>query len=183
MLPDIWHQWGDIRWDEINAPGGPCILSFPTERSKNADWNMERESVRNAVMMMNRLNYAPNMQCGLNAYDFWCAQLAEENAVKWTNSYNAQCWAEARHFAAEFIGKLAENNPEIKPLIEAHGHFLAVAEQMEGISEMFPFTMEFEKDKIIDSETITKAIGYLETAKVNEIQAIDSLKEALSIWK
>jgi hypothetical protein len=172
-----------IRWDEINAPGGPYVLSFPTQRSKNTDWNMERESVRCAVTMMNRLNYASNMQCGLNAYDFWCAQLAEKNAVKWTNSYNAQCWSEARHFAAEFIGKLAKNNSEIKPLNEAHGSFLAVAEQMKGISEMFPFTMKFEKDKITDSETITKAIGYLETAKLNESKALDSLQEALSVWQ
>jgi len=100
----------------------------------------------------------------------------------WTNSYNAQCWSEARHFAAEFIGKVAENNSENKPLKEAHGYFLAVAEQMLGISEMFPFTMKFEKDLITDSETISKAVGYLETAKVNEIQAVDSLKEALLIW-
>lgn len=54
---------------------------------ENGDWNMERESVRCAVM--------------------------------WSNSYNAQCWSEARHFAA---------------------------------------------------------------AKVNEIQAVDFLKEALSVW-
>lgn len=171
-----------VRWDEIDAPGGPYIISFPTQRSENSDWNMERESVRCAVMMMNRLNYASNMHCSLSAYDFWCRQLAEENAVLWTNSYNAQCWSEARHFAAEFIGRLAKNNSEVKPLKEAHSHFLMVAEQMQRISEMFPFTMKFEKDKIVDSETITRAIGYLETAKLYEIQAVDSLKKALSVW-
>ena len=172
-----------IRWDEIDAPGGPYLLSFPTQRSKNADWNMERESIRYAVMMMNRLNYASNMQCGLSAYDFWCTQLAEEKAVIWSNSYNAQCWSEARHFAAEFIGKLAKNNSEIQPLKEAHSCFLAVAEQMNEISEMFPFTMKFEKEKIIDAGTIRKAVGCLERAKASEIQAVDSLKEALLIWK
>ena len=35
---------------------------------------------------------------------------------------------------------------------------------------------------ITDSETISKAVSHLETAKVNEIQAVDSLKEALLIW-
>jgi len=171
-----------IRWDEIDAPGGPYILAFPTPRSGNTDWNMERESVRCAVMMMNRLSYSSKMQCGFSAYDFWGTQLAEKQAVMWTNSYNAQCWSEARLFAAEFIGRLAGNNPEIKPLEEAHRYFLEVSEQMRGISEMFPFTMKFEKDVITDSETISKAVGYLETAKVNEIQAVDSLKEALLIW-
>ncbi|MCK5115121.1 MAG: hypothetical protein KAR44_00875 [Candidatus Aegiribacteria sp.] len=171
-----------VRWDEIDAPGGPYILAFPTKRSGNTDWNMERESVRSAVMMMNRLNYAPNMQCGLSAYDFWCTQLAEEKAVMWTNSYNAQCWSEARQFAADFIGRLAKNNSEIEHLREAHDYFLAVAENMKGISEMFPFTLKFEKDLITDSETITRAIGFLESAKKNEIGAIESLKQALSEW-
>lgn len=51
-----------------------------------------------------------------------------------------------------------------------------------GISEMFPFTMKFEKEKISDNEIISKAIGYLETDRVNEIQAVDSLRKALSVW-
>lgn len=171
-----------IRWDEIDAPGGPYILAFPTPRSENSDWNMERESIRCAVMMLNRLDYTPKMQCGLNAYDFWCEQLDEENAIMWSNSYNAQCWSETRHFAAEFIGRIAKNNSEINPLKEAHNYFLAIAEQMKEISEMFPFTMKFEKEKIIDRETITRAIGYLEIAKANEVKAVFSLKKALSIW-
>lgn len=103
------------------------------------------------------------------------------NCPKTVKRSNAQCWSEARHFAAEFIGKLAKNNPGIKPLKEAHGFFLKIAEQMKGFSEIFPFTMKFEKDKIVDSETITRAIGYLETVRLNEIQAIDSLKKTLSV--
>jgi len=54
---------------------------------------------------------------------------------------------------------------------------------MKEISEMFPFTMKYEKEKINDSGTIRKAVGCLEKAKASEIQAVDSLKEALLIWK
>jgi hypothetical protein len=168
-----------IKWDEINAPGGPYVLAFPTIRSNNSDWNMEKESIRNAVIMMTRLDYAENMRCALNAYDYWCSQLKEYNAVKWANCYNTQCWAEARTFAAEFVNRICENYPKVESLTQAQDHLSKVARQLKVVAEMFPFTMKFEPEKITNLEVISKAVSCLKIAKENEVKAIEYLKNSL----
>lgn len=168
-----------VKWDEINAPGGPYVLAFPTIRTNNGDWNLEKESIRNGVIMMTRLDYADNMRCGLNAYDYWCSQLEKNNAVTWSNSYNAQCWSEARNWSAEFVERISKQYPKVEPLKQASDHLKFVAEQMNQISKIFPFTMKFEQEMITDQEVITKAISCLKVAKKNEEKSILYLKSAL----
>ncbi|MHC4469351.1 MAG: hypothetical protein ACYS99_00170, partial [Planctomycetota bacterium] len=55
-----------VRWDEIDAPGGPYVLAFPTPNVCHGD--PDRDAIRGGVMMMTRPDHGPRWTCGLRAY-------------------------------------------------------------------------------------------------------------------
>ncbi len=171
-----------VRWDEIDAPGGPSVLSFPTERKNPENWDIDREAIRSAVMMMTRLDYRQNTHCGIRAYDYWCSELEAEKAITWSNSYNAQCWAEARAFASIFTKRVSERHPEYPELSKAHELLREVALALSKVAELFPFTMKFEPVPITDKDVIKKAVSQLQSAKVSEENAISELRDTLKTW-
>ncbi len=171
-----------VCWDAIDAPGGPYVLAFPTPVAFSEERDFDREAVRRGVMMLTRPDYRNNMCCGIGAYDYWISELTEGHAVTWPNSYNSQCWSEARKLAAEFLGRLADRHPAVTSLRSAHSAFETVSQRLSEIADLFPFTMKFEAEPITDPATIRKATASLQEAKASELQAIDFLTEALSQW-
>ncbi|MBT3234041.1 MAG: hypothetical protein HN356_14660 [Calditrichaeota bacterium] len=171
-----------LRWDAIDAPGGPSVLAFPTARENPENWDIDREAIRSAVMMMTRPDYRQNTKCGLKAYDYWCSELQDEKAISWSNSYNAQCWAEARMLGSDFLKKVADRHKENVDIGKAHESLRDVAVELGAVAEMFPFTMRFEGDPITDKDVIETAVEHLQAAKAAEEKAIESMNKALQIW-
>ena len=172
----------EVRWDAVDAPGGPYTLAFPTPVAFSEERNFAREAIRRGVMMLTRPDYRTNMRCGIGAYDYWISELSGQRAVTWCNSYNSQCWSEARKLAQEFVGRLADRYPEVASLRSARGAFETISDKLAKVADLFPFTMKFEQEPITDSSMIEEAAGQLKEARVAELQAIAFLTEALLEW-
>jgi hypothetical protein len=167
------------KWDTIEAPGGPCVFAFPTPNQKQED--RDRYAVLRAVRMMTRLPWSPKLAFGLPAYDAWIGHLGSKKANAWGNSYNTQCWAEARQQARDFIGRLAERNPAVsEPLGKAHEAYCKVAEAMTAVAEIFPFSME--PGEVEDAAMIETAVDHLRKAKAAEAGALEAMIGALTDW-
>jgi hypothetical protein len=156
------------RWDEIEAPGGPYLLAFPT--AAESAWDHRREALRRAVQMMTRPDHAPTWTCGLRAYDYWIEVLQDRQALRFGHSYNAQCWAEARACARDFLGTLEDCNEAREAFAEAAGALARVAER-------FPFTKE--PGNIEDAEAIESTVADLRIARDADARGLEAMRATL----
>jgi hypothetical protein len=167
-----------LRWDELDAPGGPYFLGFPTANLV-AKWRY-RFAIGRAVDMMTRQSMWTGLVTGLPAYDAWAATLAARAAGLFGNSYNAQCWAEARAFAREYVGRVAQLHPRVAGLPEAHAALRDVSDAMAVVAELFPFT--FDQGNVDDAQVISTARDRLGVARAAEERAIAALRTAIAAW-
>ncbi|MCZ6793206.1 MAG: hypothetical protein O7J95_06295 [Planctomycetota bacterium] len=167
-----------VRWDEVDAPGGPYALGFPT--ASVAAWSPDRSAIRRGLHMMLRPDHAEGWSCGENAFTFWAAELEGGRALPFGNSYNAQCWAEARTHAREFVGRVASRNSGSLHLARAHEFFGESAGHLTAVAELFPFPQEGES--IEDQGLIESAAAEIRAAGQADGRAKDALLGALSEW-
>lgn len=176
--------WGPVpetcAWDAVEAPGGPAVFAFPTERCRHP--GEDRAAVRAALLALNRPDEGAHGRCGVGAYEYWIDELAGGRASRMGHSYNAQCWAEARAFARDFTGRLAERTEgdAAEHLGRARDAFAAVADALADVAARFPLT--FEAGEVPDGEDRLHAIERLRAARRAEPRAIDALASALSAW-
>jgi hypothetical protein len=167
-----------LRWDGIEAPGGPYALAFPTPME--CSWNTDRDAVRRAVMMMSRPDWGPKWTCGDSAYASWIAQLGDRAASRFGGSYNAQCWAEGRAHARDFLERAAGRQADIPALRAAHAALVESAAALREVAALFPFTQE--PGKVNDGAAIEAAVGHLRRARDADGHALVALREALAVW-
>ena len=176
----IGQEQPPIKYDEINAPGGPYTLAFPTQTAfKQAA--RDRDAVINALKFFN-FAYHP-YQYGGEAYDLWIDSLKAKRAISFGNAYNAQCYAEGRRFAAEFVKRLAERNEfAAKELGKSAKKYGKAADAMSELAKLFPFPGEAEK-KVDDEKIIDEAVDLLKEAREAELKAMKNLaKVAVMDW-
>ncbi len=163
-----------LAWNAIDAPGGPYALAFPTPVMLHRDRDLT--ALRRAFEMLTRPQAGPHSRRGLEAYTFWAEELREGRASAFGNSYNAQCWAEARRRAKTFVGRLAERYArEGAPLHRIRRAFDEVSENLDRVAELFPFTKE--EGAVADSDRIDSAVAHLEVARAAEQSAIETFPE------
>ena len=161
-----------IPCEEVDAPGGPYALAFPTPSLRRVRQG-DRYAVCRAVQMFSR---SPRThRFGAAAYDLWIESLEAKRAVSFGNAYNAACYAEGRRFAHEFISRLADRNAFAeKQLRRASESYAVAADAMARIARLFPFPgggqIAIEED-----EVIREAVRALREAKDAECSAIEEL--------
>ena len=96
--------------------------------------------------------------------------------MTWGNAYNAQCWAEARSLALEFLERAARKHTVIRPASEA---MKKVAIPLRRIAELFPFTGKFETEPVADQRAIAETVALLEEARSAEARVIEALRGAI----
>ncbi|MEM8781517.1 MAG: hypothetical protein AAGE65_01560 [Planctomycetota bacterium] len=169
-----------VRWDAIDAPGGPFCLAFPTPRTVDSG-RSARLALWRAVTLTLRPSFAANHRTQLPAYDYWVAQLRSGLAVRWSNSYNAQCWSEARRHAVEYIDRLATRLPGVAgPLRDAHVAYRVVADRLRAVATLFPWKDDRDAAVVEDRDAITLASEHLVAARNAEAQAALALRAALA---
>jgi hypothetical protein len=169
-----------IPFDKLEAPGGVYVLSFP-QPVKVPREEADRAAIRHAAEIMSCESGSPEYRRGLEAYDTWIAALTEGKADAFGNSYNAQCWAEAKRFAHEFLLRLAGRNESVAaPLGRAAEAYGEAAKHMGVVAELFPFPDPEEKVK--EAEVRAKAVEALRAARSAEARAMAALREAAAQW-
>ncbi len=170
-----------VRWDEVDAPGGPFCLAFPTAREVDAD-QAARLALWRAVMMTRRPNYSARWTTQHGAYDFWIEELRAGHAVRWSTSYNAQCWAEAREHAAGYTDRLASRLPGAADALgDAHEAYRVVADHLKVVAKAFPWKDDFDSGVVDDPSVIEHAAEHLAAARDAEARAALALQAALSV--
>lgn len=168
-----------IHYNDLEAPGGEYLLAFPTVTGFDAV-RADRHALRNAVLMFDRPWLGQRYRWGAEAYDQWVDALADHRANVWGNSYNAQCYAEGRRFAHEFLGRLVDRNEdvadELAPAVEAYG---SASEAMARVAELFPFTMTADEAIVEDAAVIADATDALRAAQASEVLAIDIMEQVV----
>jgi hypothetical protein len=168
-----------IPYDKLTAPTGPYVLGFPTPVPafvRKAD----RDAICRALQNLYRPPGVLSSHYGLAAYGPWIAELEAHEAGPFGNSYCAQCYAEAKRFARDFVGRLLERNDfAAESLSEAHLAYGQVAEAVGRVAEAFPFPGQ--GGNVEDVVAITTACDALREAEAAEAQGAGSLRAALDV--
>lgn len=168
-----------VRYDELHTPGGVYALAFPTAAvvSRPA---ADRGAICHALQIMRRSGRLREMASGLDAYDQWTAGLAHTGHINISgNAYNAQCWAEARSFARDFVRRIAARDAVLaEPLEEAHEALSDSAAALWKVAQLFPFPGEPANH---NDESRRQAASAMAQAKAADAKAIDALAKAAEV--
>ena len=164
-----------IPCEELNAPGGPYALGFPTvrevDRARSDAWAVTR-----AAQIANQPRYFRDYGYGVAAYDMWIAALQSGQLNSFGNAYNTVCLAEGRHFAHEFLSRIAGRNVHLaeplRPAVEAYAQASAA---MHEVGQLFPFPGQGEAE---DPARRAEAVEHLHVARAAEAQAAKALAAA-----
>jgi hypothetical protein len=178
--PFVGEEEPPIPFDKLEAPGGVYVLGFPSAvECSRAE--ADRQAVYHAVRMIGAPAENPLYASGLAAYDQWVGALEADRAIPFGNAYNAQCWAEAKRFAAEFLARLAARNEAVAgPLGKAAAAYGEAAAEMAKVAELFPFPDPEEKVK--DAQIRAQASEALRAARAAEARAAAAVGEAAAQW-
>jgi len=167
-----------IAFDDLDAPGGPYVMAFPTATNirKGQLWG-DCYAVGLAVQLLNKPSAFRRYGTGLKAFDVWVRALEQNKADPFGNAYNAQCWAEARRLARDFLARVAERNPAVADSVtRAHEAYVDSAAAMRRVAELFPFPA---KDGVASADNRQAAIAALRDAQAAETKAAAALMEAV----
>lgn len=181
-----------VPWDQLAAPGGPYVLAFPSATGLSLEAEDRRWVERAVEALQPALVGAEgatggDYRFGTGAYDFWAEALEGGKFLPFGAAYNAQCWAEARARARDFVGRVAERTgaggkgaaASAEALTEATGGFTAVADSLAQVARLFPFPGTKDGPGPQACRAAAKA---LRAAKSAEERAAHALREAIVKW-
>jgi hypothetical protein len=169
-----------IRFDDLDAPGGPYVLGFPTETDIPRHRG-DREAMIHALATMNESAAEPGWGFGDEAFGLWAQSLETGKAAAFGNAYNTQCWAEARRLAEQFVGRVAQRSGGgVDGLGRAHAAFARCASHLSRVAELFPFPGSDADVK--DSSRVREAVSRLRAAREADVEACKGLRAALANW-
>ena len=170
---------GPMPWKEYGTKGEVGVIYINSvEKGQPAD---DVKTVRDALLVAlkerdkveggNEL-YA----CGLSGYDQWIRSIETGKADGLGMTYNAQCYAECRRNAVEFLKEAKGRVDEkLAPLFdEAIGHYGPVAENLKKVADTFPF-FNRKPEHIQDESRKHTAIEALKAAKAEETKGLNVL--------
>jgi hypothetical protein len=162
---------------DLQAPGGPYCLTFPA--AKLADRQAgDRHALRRAVEHLRGggRSSSDDYAFGLAGYALWIEAMEANRAHPFGNAYNAQCYAEGRHCAHEFLGRVAQRNPGLaRPAARAAVTLGEAAGALGKVAALFPFP---HGGRIGEESVRAHAITHLRAASAAETRALEALEEA-----
>jgi len=121
----------------------------------------------------------PKYKAGLAGYDNWIHALETGKAHGWGMAYNAVVWSECRNFAVQFLKETKEQiGGKFSSLFdEATSHYEVVAQNLNKVSETFPFPPK--GDEVKDINRCRTALKYLKDARNAEESGLRALEKIL----
>jgi hypothetical protein len=181
--PDIGEEDTPIPFDQIDAPGGPYVMAFPTPTDPKLNQRFaDNWAIRNAIRLLTAPSLFQTHSTGLAAYGTWITALESGSCHPFGLAYNSQCWAEAKAFARGFIPRVAERNPAAAgPLGTAAEQFSKTELALIELAKLFPFPPASEE---VSPEQRDHAIAALRAGHAAETDAVAALREALAVdWE
>jgi len=180
--PLMGEEEPPIPFDKLNCLGSMYVLAFPTTSNVPQQAGDHAAISAAAELLMKKRSGFRLYENGLKAYDQWIRALKAgpgnapcNNFTPFGNTYNSQCYAEAKSFALVFLKRVAERNPSIRAKLEkAVDLYQIVADEMIKMAKLFPFP---PKKEIENEKSRSEAITALNNAKVAETKAVDVLIE------
>jgi hypothetical protein len=167
-----------IAYDALEAPGGPYCLAFPSASPPVDQPAADRSALIQAVGRCRTPSDDASYAVGPAAYDRWIEELTARRADAGGNAYNAQCYAEGRSLAAQFLGRVAERNPDLAAGLAAPvDRFREAASAMARVAELFPFPGSWGRP-VEEEATIRDAVEALHEAREAESHAVAGLASA-----
>ncbi len=124
----------------------------------------------------------PKYKAGLDGFDTWIRAFETGKADGFGNAYNTVVWNECRQFAVSFLEEAKTRlGGELVPLFdEAIENYRVVAENLESMTKIFPFTGPNTKgDEIKDPERVRKGLKHLRAAREAEESGLKALGNIL----
>jgi hypothetical protein len=167
-----------IPYDGIDAPGGPYVLAFPTPTAApNAQVFGDRLALGKAYQLLTGPSPFADYGYGLAGYDYWIEALEGSSGIPWGAAYCAQCYAEGRGLARDFLARVACRNPGVADAVSkgstAFGRSAAVLAE---VAKLFPFPPH---EELAEAKRCEQAIGFLKEARAADEQAAEALREAV----
>jgi len=168
-----------IHFDDLDAPGGPYALAFPSEVRPDPRWPDRYAVWRAALLLEQSAWWHPDWTTGLAAYDAWVAAMESGDLIPFGAAYNAQCWAESRALGRDFLGRVAGRCPfAAEPLGRAAEAFGESADHLAHVARLFPFPPRDEERP--DAQVCREAAEALRAAQAAEARAREALGAALA---
>jgi hypothetical protein len=180
IVESLTEKHDPIPFDKLSACVGAQVLAFPTAAGR---MGVERDSsaLHHALACLSFQTGDPKYACGQAAYDRWIAAMESGKTDPFGNSYNTQCWTDAKRMAHAFVTRLAERNAAVsKQLGAAAAAYAEVVAAMERVADLFPFP-DSEK-KVEDPKIRAQAIEPFRAAKAAEAKATNALAAAVAAW-
>ena len=170
----VGEEQPPIPCEEVDAPGGPYVLAFPSTTAKTPA-SGDHYAVVNALKFLRRAVWGP-YRYGVSAYDAWIAALESGEAHPFGNAYNVQCYAEGRALARDFLRRVAGRNaPVAGALDRAVAAYTGAADALKRMTKLFPFP---PGEQMSDAGTRDRGVEALKQAKAEESRAVEALAEA-----
>lgn len=116
---------------------------------------------------------------GVKGFDLWIEGLEGGLANRFGMGYNAEVWLECRKYAVDFLKEAKEQlNGEAEPLFkQAIHHYQVVADQIELVSQAYPWIPEGGPSTIPVDDVCQEAVANLRTARQAEADGLQTLEE------
>jgi hypothetical protein len=180
MVESMTEKHDPIPFDKLSACVGVQVLAFPTAAGRMGI-DPDSSALHRALACLGWQTGDPKYASGQAGYDKWIAALESGEADPFGNSYNAQCWTDAKRMAREFVRRLAGRNAAARrQLDDAAAAYGEVVEAMEKVAGLFPFP-DGEK-RVGDPAIRRQAVEPLRAAKGAEAKAATALAAAAAVW-
>jgi len=176
-----------IKYDELQPLDIFHYFYFKDRFSNNENRDINKDSLKRAILFAKGINVAKsNFVAGPDAYSEWSNILENyhlNNFNIFGNSFLAKFYNDAKNTCSEYLDWLSNSTPNQsskKFLNQANKHYRKIKHNLEEYSELFPY---FEQDSnILNNKTVDQGISLLDTAKSNELKAIEYMEYALDNW-
>ena len=170
---------GPMPWKDYGAKGqvGIIYINSVAKGQPADDVKTVCDALLVALKERDKVEGASELYaCGLAGYDQWIRSIETGKADGFGMTYNAQCYAECRKNAVEFLKEAKGRVDEkLAPLFdEAISHYGPVAENLKKVAETFPF-FDRKPEHIQDESRKRTAIEALKAAKAEETKGLDVL--------
>lgn len=177
LYRDFGGKTGKRHHTKLGDTGiGWLCMVLATKGKAADDRTTVREAFRFAVEHGAGKHSNDKWHTGLTGYETWIKALEDDEAVKgdvigFGCAYNAQCWAECRRNAVDFLeeAKKRIDDEKLGPLFdEAIQHYTVVRDNLNAVANLFPFKLGDEKgmnQRIRDADRRAKALEALKAAR------------------